>query len=587
MALSSRLIRNILILTPLVTIAGTAPNLGEMGSKKNNDGLKNVIVLIPDGCGTEHMTFARWFKGDKLAQDNMDAGLVRTYSANSLITGSAAASTAFACGFKTWEQDGGVKCLGMLPDSVVFPLSPANPITGKLPDSLQWRPVASVLEGARLVGKSTGLIATSRISHATPAGFSSHWHDRDNDNVIIEQQVYGNINVVFGGGMRHLLPSTVQNGKRKDNDNLRDVLVNRGYKVITTKTEIAALPSNTNKVWGMFNSSHMSADINRKYTGPEEPSLAEMTKKAIDILSQNKKGFFLMVEGSQVDWASHNNDPAGVVTEYIAFDSAVSIALEYAKKHSDTEVLVFPDHNNGGMSIGNHSTDISYTDLKLDQVIKPIKNVKITSIGLLDSLIRYYKENSAIDSSVVAQHLFSLMGIEKITVNDTANINRIVTSVKEAKTSDPDVANIGAILSRRCAVGWTTYGHTAGDIPFFSLRKKTHEILDNTNIAEYISDCLGVDLNKVNTRLVNDASVLFSDIKGVSVTLDSVDAANGNGTVTIQKNDRVFVFPFYKNIMIEPSKSDTTELEGLTLYSQKTNKAYLPFQAKKAIGNQR
>ena len=582
-----KLIKKILILTPVIAIAGTAPNLDEMSIKKNNNGLKNVIVLIPDGCGTEHMTFARWFKGDKLAQDNMDAGLVRTYSANSLITGSAAASTALACGFKTWEQDGAVKCLGMLPDSVVFPLSTSNTITGKLPDSLQWRPVASVLEGARLVGKSTGLIATSRISHATPAGFSSHWHDRDNDNVIIEQQVYENIDVVFGGGMRHLLPSTIQNGKRKDNDNLRDVLVNRGYKVITTKTEIANLPPNTNKVWGMFNPSHMSADINRKYTGQEEPSLAEMTKKAIDILSQNKKGFFLLVEGSQVDWASHNNDPAGVVTEYIAFDSAVIIALEYAKKHTDTEVLVFPDHNNGGLSIGNHSTDNNYTDLKLDQVVKAVKSVKITSIGLLDSLIRYYKENSSIDSSVIAQHLFSLMGIESITVNDTANINRIISSVKEGKTSDPDVANIGAILSRRCAIGWTTYGHTAGDIPFYSLRKKTHETLDNTNIAEYISACLGVDLKKVNTRLINDAVVLFSDIKGATVTVDSVNAANGNGAITVQKGSRVFVFPFYKNIMIEPSKSDTTELEGLTLYSQKSNRAYLPIQARKAIGDQR
>lgn len=585
--LFSKIIRTLLILTPFVSIAGTAPNLGEMPLKKNINGLKNVIVLIPDGCGTEHMTFARWFKGEKLAQDNMDAGLVRTYSANSLITGSAAASTALACGFKTWEQDGAVKCLGMLPDSVVFPLSSENPIIGKLPDSLQWRPVASVLEGARLVGKSTGLIATSRISHATPAGFSSHWHDRDNDNVIIEQQVYENINVVFGGGMRHLLPSTVQNGKRKDNENLRDVLIKRGYKVITTKAEIAELPPNTKKIWGMFNLNHMSADINRKFTGPEEPSLAEMTKKAIDILSQNKKGFFLLVEGSQVDWASHNNDPAGVVTEYIAFDSAVSIALEYAKKHADTEVLVFPDHNNGGLSIGNHSTDNSYTDLKLDQVVRSVKNVKITSFGLLDSLIRYYKKNSSIDSSVVAQHLFSLMGIESITVSDTANVKGILASVKEGKTADTDVANIGAILSRRCTIGWTTHGHTAGDVPFYSLKKKTHETIDNTNIAEYISNCLGIDLKMVNVRLIYEAKVLFSGITGVTVTVDSVDATNGNGAVTIKKDNRVFVFPFYKNIMIEPSKSDTTELEGLTLYSQKSNKAYLPIQAKKAISDLR
>lgn len=547
---------------------------------------KSIIIMVPDGCGTGHIAFSRWIKGGKLYQDFMNAGLVRTNSANSLITGSAAASTAFATGYKTWEQDGGVKCLGILPDSCILPISPQCQYTGKLPDSLAWRPVASVLEGARLSGKSTGLIATSRISHATPAGFSSHWHDRDNDNVIIEQQVHENIDVVFGGGLRHLIPSALQSGKRNDNDNLKEVLIARGYAVISNKTELQQLPSATKKVWGLFNNSHMSANINRKFTGREEPSLSDMTEKALSILSQNKNGFFLVVEGSQVDWASHNNDPVGVASEYLAFDSAVGIALEYAKQNKNVELLVFSDHDNGGLTIGNISTNKNYTALSPENVISVIKKPQITSFGFIDSLIRLSKSNVIVDSMAVTEHLNSLMGISLVTDADTANIHAIVLSVKNDKTGDQDVANIGALISRRASIGWTTSGHTANDVPFYSLRKKTFVTIDNTDIAEYASNWLGLDIKKVNSRLVNDVHHLFKDYSDIRISIDSVQNSEGKGSLAIEYGTNTFNFPFYKNIMISPH-NDTLEMEGLTLYTPKTNKVYLPLQARKLVLSKR
>ncbi|MBN1602101.1 MAG: alkaline phosphatase [Chitinispirillaceae bacterium] len=579
-----RVVSLFILLPVLFIVVCTAPPVTQMPVTTELQGVaKNIIILIPDGCGTAHMTLTRWVKGSSLAQDAMNAGLVKTNSVNSIITGSAAAATAIACGTKTREQDGGVKCLGILPDSAALPLTFKDTIIGKLHDTLQWKPVSSVLEGARLAGKATGLVATARISHATPAGFSSHWHDRDNENVLMEQQVYGNIDVVFGGGMRHLLPSTQTIGKRKDNEDLKKVLLGRGYTIISTSDELKNLPAQTRKVWGLFSTSHLAPAIDRKYTGKKEPSIAEMTRKAIQILSKNKEGFLLVVEGSQVDWASHNNDPAGVVTEYLAFDSAVAVALAFARTSPATEVLIFPDHDNGGMSIGNRNTDETYTDLKPEQVVKPIRDVTITSAGLLDSLIRISKTGNTVDSTIVVQHLSTLMSISDISSQDTADIREIVKSVKDEKNNRADVASVGRILSRRCAIGWSTIGHAAHDVPFFSLRKNSHEVIDNTQIAQYVAGWLGFDLEKVNKRLVNEAHSLFAEAKDITISLDTTGAADGNGSVTVKGAKKSVMFPFYKNIMIDLSKPDTVELEGLTMYSQIGNKVYLPWQAKVAF----
>ncbi len=351
-------------------------------SKPNpNHPIRNVILLIPDGCGIAHMTIARWYKGISLAQDSMDVSLVKTHSTNSMITGSAAAATALACGYKTIEQQGKATCLGMLPGSI--------DIAGikELKKSDQWRPVATVLEGARLQGKSTGIIVTSRVSHATPAGFASHWHSRYDNNCIMEQLVYQNIDVMFGGGLRHLInnndfiPGSKQKGKRKDGENLLKVLKGMGYSIIRTAKELNKLPQTTKKVWGMFANNNMVHEIDRKKLSPHEPSLREMVERAILILNNNPKGFFLMVEGSQIDWASHNNDPVGLVTDFMAFDSVVQAVLHFAKseKGKGTMVLVVSDHDNGGMSLGRCGTNI-YT-FKPEKMLKSIHQASLTAAG--------------------------------------------------------------------------------------------------------------------------------------------------------------------------------------------------------------
>ncbi|MBN1982197.1 MAG: alkaline phosphatase [Chitinivibrionales bacterium] len=536
----------------------------------------NIILLIPDGCGIAHLTISRWFKGKPLAQDAMIPGICRTYSANSMVTASAAAATALATGYKTWEQDGALKLIGLLPDSVNFP-SPK-----RLPESMRWRPVASVIDAAQYRGMATGLVATARISHATPAGFSCHWHDRDNDNVIMEQQVYHGINVVFGGGMRHLLPTSVPGGKRKDNENLVDLLIGSGYKVITTKTELNALTPKVDKVWGMFQMSHMHPDINRKYFGQQEPSLAEMTKKAIELLSGNQNGFLLMVEGSQVDWCSHNNDAAGVVTEFMAFDAAVQIALDYAQKHDNTMVLVMPDHDNGGMSLGRRGD--TYTDIQTDEVIDALKRVKITGVGFLDSLISLNKQ-TAIDFPSAARMAEQLLAVNTLTHDDSADIVSIIQSVKKGATDDPDVAAVGRLIDRRANLSWTTYGHCGHDVWVYGYNTEFKQTLENTDIADRCFQKMGVNKETLNRELFQDVYELFNTGEKVTITIDTIGAGDGNGGVTVSVPGKRALFPFYKNEMHLNNKVHT--MKGLTVYSALSGKVYLPRHAamlfKKAI----
>ena len=503
----------------------------------------NVIVMIPDGCGTGHMTIARWFKNAPLIQDSMDISLVHTYCANSLITGSAAAATAFATGFKTWEDDEKARCISMRPDSILIPQPQ------ELARTQQWRPAATVLEGARSIGKAVGLIATCRISHATPAAYASHWHARTDEHILMEQIVYQNLDVVFGGGYSYLvaddteIPGASSKGRRQDKENLYEVLTGNGYTIITTKDELNDLSSQTKKVWGMFAQSNMLHNIDRARFAPDEPSIADMTKKAIEILSQDPDGFFLVVEGSQVDWSSHGNDPAGTISEYIAFDKAVGIALDFAESNPQkpTLILVFPDHDNGGMSLGSYE---SGSDIfQPSDMVDPIKNASHTADAVA-YLIYTSINDSGPDSARIHDIIADNYGILDITA---AEMDTIIKDLND--TLSYNLARIlGHMLSDRAGIGWTTFGHTGHDVPMFSYGlEHPPKTLENTDIARICAEAMGFDLSAINERLIVDASLLFADAE---IIIDTF-AVNGNdGDLIIIDGKKQAGFPFFKNIMI-------------------------------------
>lgn len=520
--------------------------------KHHRKRVKNVIVMVPDGCDETVQTVARWYKGEMLQVDKMKLGAVKVHMANSVIPGSAAAATAFATGHKTT-----VRFLGVGPRT-------EDLLTGFEPTAEPYAPVASILEAAKRKGKSTGLVATSRITHATPAAFASHIQDRGWDNEIMEHLVYNNIDVVLGGGARHLIPKgetyttsfgAEWGGKRTDGENLMDVLIDRGYMFIDNKDDMDAVT--IGRVWGLFDDSHMQPDMDRQHFATHEPSIAEMTAKAIELLSQDHDGFFLMVEGSQVDWAGHNNDPVYMVRDFIAFDDAVKVACDFAKEDGQTLVLTYPDHNTGGMKIGHYATAVGYTETTIEDLVDPLLGMSITSGGLVKMMKNVPSETDAL--------IKYLIGNE--TVMNYWNIDLTETDAQEIAEFEPSVGLSNALAKvvskNHTVVGWTTYGHNGETVPLWLYGGQAPVgTIDNTDLATMAADAMRVDLDKTTARLYVDLSTVTNEYE-----IDETDPEN---PVLIIKSAKL---PISKDYMI--FRGRTIQLPGVTVLAPETGKVYV------------
>jgi alkaline phosphatase len=298
----------------------------------------NIILFIGDGMGDAHRLAARWAavgETGTLSMDNMSArGRAKTGAADNPVTDSAAAATAMASGIKT---NNGV--IGMDADLNI---------------------VTTILEEAKNRGKMVGLVTTTQLSHATPAAFAAHIANRNLMTDIAEQMMDAEVDVLMGGGEDEFLPATETGcfpevGERTDGRNLIDEAISAGYTFICDPTALSTIdPIATVRLLGLFADEGMAR--------PFSPTLAGMTQKAIDILSKNSKGFFLMVEGGQIDWASHSNDAQDVISDTIELDKAVKLALAYAAVNKNTLVIVTADHETGGMSVSLSSSGASGED---------------------------------------------------------------------------------------------------------------------------------------------------------------------------------------------------------------------------------
>lgn len=288
---------------------------------------KAIILFIGDGMGKAHRTAARWSAAGQsgtLAMDRMPtAGWSRTASANSFITDSAAGGTAIATGVKT-----------------------NNRMIAQDPDG---NPLTTILERAQAKDMAVGLITTVQLADATPATFAAHVPDRSMMTEIAKQMVLTTkVDVLLGGGEDEFLPTTAtgcypQPGERTDGRNLITEAIAAGYTYVCDAAAFATVaPTSTTRLLGLFADEAMPR--------PFSPSLAEMTQKAIDILAQDPDGFFLMVEGGQIDWASHANDAANAISDTLSLDEAVAVAQAYASIVTNTLVIVTADHETGGMS---------------------------------------------------------------------------------------------------------------------------------------------------------------------------------------------------------------------------------------------
>lgn len=353
--------------------AGTATHVFAAGEAKN------IIFFLGDGMGPTTVTAARIYKYGEAGKLTMETlprtARIKTYSLDAQTTDSAPSMAAYMTGVKTRNE-----VLGMDGSTFAAQYAPGTDANGvsagvnKCPATGNGAPSATILELAIAKGKATGVVTTARLTHATPGATYAHVCHRNAEYEIARQAVPGGdgfnsklgtgVDVMMGGISYYWtpFPSPVVTSKRGRNDgrDLTKEMQAKGYTFVNDRTTMVAAPANAgSKILGLFDfaatQGHMSYELDRDAT--KEPSLAEMTSKAIDILSKNSNGYFLMVEGGRIDHALHETNAGRALAETIAFDDAIKAALGKVDL-ANTLVVVTADHDhtlafNGYASKGN------------------------------------------------------------------------------------------------------------------------------------------------------------------------------------------------------------------------------------------
>ncbi|MFO7828913.1 MAG: alkaline phosphatase [Bacteroidales bacterium] len=319
--------RRLSLLLIILSIFFTSCN--NLGSKEkiSDRKAKNIILLIGDGMSVTHLYAAMTVSETPLNMESFKyTGLQKTYSASDYITDSGASGTAIATGKKT--KNGHIGC-----------------------DSL-GNHFKSILKYAEDANLATGLVSTSSILHATPAAFIANNTNRNKYQEIALDFLKTDIDIFIGGGKDDFKD-------RKDGLNLIDSLKSKQYQVIDHYKDINLV--DYDKFAVLTANRH-----NPEFSKGRDNMLPEATEKAIEVLSKNEKGFFMMVEGSQIDWGGHDNDIDYILAEMFDFDRAVGKALEFAKEDGETLVIVTSDHETGGLtltggSIKNKTIEVNFS----------------------------------------------------------------------------------------------------------------------------------------------------------------------------------------------------------------------------------
>ncbi len=288
---------------------------------------KNIIFLVSDGMSTGTLNMADLLSQRKLGkssawlklyrENKIKHALMDTASRNSMITDSAAASSSWG---------GGVRV--------------NNGALNMAPDGTKYQPI---LQKFKKSGKKVGCVTTVPITHATPAGFSVNMKSRQHQDQIADMYLSLKFDVMMGAGTVYF-----DGSKREDKKNILGDFTQNGFQVVQNKTDMLNLTPNK-PVLGLFGNNELPYTLDYssdKSLTKEQPSLAEMTKKAIALMQDNPEGFVLQVEGGKVDWAAHSNDAAALLYDQIAFDDAIEVAIKFAEAREDTLVVITTDHGN-------------------------------------------------------------------------------------------------------------------------------------------------------------------------------------------------------------------------------------------------
>lgn len=442
---------------------------------------KYVFYFIGDGMGLNQVNTTEMYLGEQQGRIGTEplcfasfpvAGMATTFSASNSITDSSAGGTALATGVKTYNGAIGV-------------------------DANKER-VMSVAERAKRAGKKVGVTTSVSIDHATPAAFYGHQPDRSMYYEIALQLPEAGFDFYAGSGF--LKPARTFD--KKDAPSIYPIFEQAGYTIARGIDEYQAKAGDADKMVLIQKDGTDASSLPYAIDRNEgDMTLAQITESAIDFLSRdNKKGFFLMVEGGKIDWACHSNDPATMVKEVIDMDNAVRVAYEFYKKHpKETLIVITADHETGGLGLGNSNYTLNLKSLDCQK-----QSVDLLSRAITD--LRKAKGNKATWEDVKAL-LTERMGFwgeltptweqEKMLRDEFESSfvrNKVVFEESLYSKTEPLAAVAKKVLSQMSKLGWTTGSHSAEYVPVFAVgagSKLFMGKMDNTDIPKRIAKAAG------------------------------------------------------------------------------------------------
>jgi alkaline phosphatase len=394
---------------------------------------KNIIFAVVDGMAIQTLGLADTYRQMIDGQSSYWAWLIdqpwvtngwqTTPSLSSVVTDSAAASTTWGAGRRVW-----------------------NGMINMYPDKTELVPI---VRSVRDIGMRTGLVTTTTITHATPAGFAVACVNRDLEGLIAEKYLDAEVDILLGGGNRSFDPA-----RRASGDDLYAKYRAKGYGVVRNRADLLA--SRSEKLLGVFSDGHLPYTVDRDNDATLQqtvPTLAEMTRVALDKLKGARRGFLLQVEGGRVDHGGHTSDLGALLFDQIAFEEALKVIVDFARQDGETLVIITADHACGGPSL-NGSGD-EYADANAG--VKQMKGIR-ASYGALNRGLGAAPTAAQVRDAVVDRMSITLTADEAQAIADAA-AKRSPFQVSEFY--GPLEATLGTVLGNHTKVTWTSLNHTA------------------------------------------------------------------------------------------------------------------------------
>lgn len=431
---------------------------------------KNIIFMVADGMSPSVLALAEYFSQEVrnrsllwrvlMERPQSTRGLMDMASLDSVTTDSSAASSSWGSGVRIF-----------------------NGALNVLPNGTRLVPIAAV---AQEQGRRVGLVTTTTVTHATPAGFAAVGRSRSDEDAIANQYI-DKVDVVLGGGLRFFDASV-----RKDKCDLISRYRQAGFTHVASREELqrCSREGKTVKLLGLFSPSMIPYSLDRRNNAELRdsiPTLAEMTSAALEVLGRSPKGFLLQVEGGRVDHAAHNNDAAALLWEQLAFDEAIEVVLRFAERHPETLIVITADHGNGNPAIGGKWAQLSgesngfrvlaRAKSSFDQILARLGGRDTTPVTIQE---------------ITREALGSALTKDELDAVCAAMASKKGLSLNSRL--DKPVGILGQAVGNHTGIGWVSTDHTSDYVLMTALgpgRERFAGYIRNTSCFENIVDFMG------------------------------------------------------------------------------------------------